>query len=191
MLKPRNLLWIIPIFLLITFPLWRIPLVSFLEPRGGYDPSFGKRDQDVHNFLLENIVILQDQEGQRTAIVRANQAYTTEIPNELRLTEVDADLFSEEGEQVHVIARQGNYNTDTRQLLLKEDVSVVRVSEDQKLFTDTLYYYDETRTIRSPSPTRLVGKNIEINGQSLDYNVATNQYKIGGRVLCTITEDKQ
>ena len=191
MLKPRNLLWIIPILLLITFPFWRIPLVSFLEPRGGYDPSFGKRDRNVHNFLMEKIVILQDQEGKRTAIVKANQAHTTEIPNEFTLTEVDGDLFSEEGEQVHVIAQKGNYNTDTRQLFLEENVRVIRVSEDQKLFTDTLYYYDETRTVHSPSPTRLVGKNIEIKGQSLDYNIATNQYRIGGRVLCTITEGEK
>ena len=191
MLKSRNFLWIIPILLLITFPLWRIPLVSFLEPRGGYDPTFGKQDRSVHNFLMEKIVILQDQEGKRTAIVRADQAHTTEIPNEFTLTQVDADLFSEEGDQVHVVAEKGDYNTDTRELYLEKDVSVVRVAEDQKLFTDNLYYYDESRKIHSPTPTRLVGKNIEIKGQNLDYDIATNQYRIGGRVLCTITEEKK
>ena len=190
MIKRRNLLWMIPLALLVTFPLWKFPFATFLEPRGGYDPNFGKQDRNVQDFIMEKIVILQDQAGQKTAIVRADKAHTTETPNEFILIAVDADLFSEKGDQVHVVARKGTYSTENRELYLEKDVRVTRTTEGQKLFTDKLYYYDKTRKVHSPEKTRLVGKNIEVNGQSLDYDVATNQYKIGGRVICTIQDSK-
>ena len=188
MIKRRNLLWLVPLFLFCTFPIWKRPLASFLEPRGGYDPDFVKNDRNVHNFAMNKIVILQDQAGKKTAIVHADQAQTTDIPNEFTLTKIDADLFSEAGDQVHVIAQEGVYNTDTRELFLEHDVQVTRLSEGQKLFTEKLYYYDDSRKIHAPEKTKLIGKNIEINGQSLDYDIATNQYIIGGRVICTIQE---
>lgn len=122
-------------------------------------------------------------------MIRSDKAFTTDIPNEYILESVNADLFGDDNEQVLVVAEQGTYNTDTRVLLLENNVRIVRIAEGQKLFTEQLYYYDETRKLHSPVPTRLVGRNIEIRGQRLDYDLATNHYLIGGRVICTIVEN--
>ena len=186
MLKSRNLLWIIPIILLLCFPLWKVPIASFLEPRGGYDPNFGKQDRNVHNFIMDKVLIIQDQSGHKTAIVKADKAYTTDTPNEFQLDRVDAELFNEDNDKVNVTAEEGVYNTDTKKLTLKRRVHVVRESENQNLYTELLYYHDDTRTIESPSATRLVGENIEIAGGNLTYDIATNQYALGNRVKCTI-----
>ncbi len=191
MIHSRNLLWIIPLLLLITFPIWRLPLATFLEPRGGYDPNFGKRDQNVHNFIMDRVVIIQDQLGTKTAEVHADRAYTTDTPNEFELTSVDADLFSKTGETVNIKAERGLYNTDTRKLTLKDNVHVARQIENQNLYTDLLYYDDVERTIHSPVETRLTGDRIEITGSSLDYDLTTNQYVIGGRVYCIIANNQQ
>lgn len=186
MLHSRNLLWIIPLLLLVTFPAWRKPLATFLEPRGGYDPDFGKQDQNVQNFILEEVVIIQDQLGTKTAEVHADSAYTTDIPNEFELIVVDADLFGKDGERVNITSEKGLYNTETRKLTLQQNVRVSREMENQHLFTELLYYNDDEQTIHSPVSTRLVSDNLEINGSSLDYDIATTQYQIGGRVHCII-----
>lgn len=191
MLHTRNLLWLIPLLLLATFPAWKLPLASFLEPRGGYNPDFGKRDKNVHNFIMEDVVIIQDQLGNKTAEVHADTAYTTEVPNEFELTTVDADLFGKDGEQVKIKAKKGLYNTETRKLTLQQDVQVSRELGEQELFTELLYYYDSTQTIHSPVNTRLTGNNLEINGSSLDYDIVSNQYKIGGRVYCIISNQSE
>ena len=187
MLHTRNLLWLIPLLLLVTLPVWRLPLASFLEPRGGYDPDFGKRDKNVHNFIMEKVMIIQDQLGKKTAEVRAETAYTTDVPNEFELTTVDADLFGKDGGKVKINAKKGLYNTETRKLTLQQDVHVSRGGENQHLYTELLYYNDNNQTIHSPVDTRLIGNNIEINGSSLDYDIVTNQYEVGGRVYCIIT----
>ena len=188
MFKKRNMLWLVPLALLISFPIWKYPLASFLEPRGGYDSSFEEQNQDEHNFAMDKVVIYQDKEGVRTAEIRAETAYTSETPNEYILTSVDGDLFSESGEKIDVIAEEGIFNTDTRTLTLKTNVVIHRPDQEQKLFSDLLYYFDESRKLISPGDTRLVGKKIIIEGSSLDYDVATTQYEIGGRVHCTISQ---
>ena len=187
MLNRRNFLWLVPLLLLISFPAWRMPLASFLEPRGGFDPEFGRGDRDKHNFILEDVIIIQNKTGRKTAEVRAERAVTSDTPNEFELTSVVTDIVDESNEKVNIRAETGIYNTETRQLTLIENVRVNRAAQNQKLFSDLLYYNDTSRTINCPGKTRLTGNNIEINGGSLDYNIATNQYTLGGRVFCTIT----
>lgn len=186
MLNSRNFLWLIPLLVLVSFPAWRLPLISFLEPRGGYNPDFGKRDKNVHDFIMEKVVIIQDQLGEKTAEVHAETAYTTDVPDEFELTVVNADLFGKDGEIVKVKAKTGLYNTQTRKLTLKQEVHVFRERENQNLYTELLFYNDHNQTIHSPVNTRLADDNLEIRGSSLDYDITTNQYKIGGRVYCTI-----
>lgn len=186
MLNRRNLLWLIPLFLLITFPLWRLPLTSFLQPRGSYNSSPGEQSQDSHNFVMDKVIIMQNQAGNTTAEIRADKAFTSEKPNEFILIAVDADLYGEDNDQVKVRAKRGIYNTETRQLTLVGNVHVNRIATKQQLFSELLYYFDHNRTIKSPGDVRLLGEQIEIKGSSLDYDIVTGQYQIGGRVHGTI-----
>lgn len=182
----RNLIWLIPLGLLISFPLWRMPLASFLEPRGGFDHEFGKRDDNTHNFVMERVVILQNQNGVKTAEIRAVEAETSDVPQEFVLTSVDADLFDEPGNRINVVAQTGVYNTDSRLLTLRKNVRIDQIAENQQLYSEELFYNDRERTMKSPGRTRLVGEHVEIDGGSLDYNLVTRQYQVGGRVYCVI-----
>jgi len=186
MLNRRNLLWLIPLLLIISFPVWRLPVASFLQPRGSYDPGSGEQNQDSHNFVMDKVIIMQNQSGKTTAEIRADQALTSDKPDEFVLITVDADLYGEDNDLVKVRARKGIYNTETRQLTLVGEVHVDRVATRQQLFTELLYYFDHNRTIKSPGDTRLLGEQVEINGSSLDYDIITGQYQIGGRVKGTI-----
>jgi LPS export ABC transporter protein LptC len=185
-LTRRNLIWLIPLGLIVTFPLWRLPLATFLEPRGGFDHDFANRDDRAHNFTMEQVVILQNQAGVKTAEIRAEEAQTSDVPHEFILIDVDADLFDEQGNRINIVARTGVYNDLNRQLTLRDDVRIDQVAENQQLYSEELYYFDQDRTIKSPGRTRLVGEQAEIIGSSLDYDILTGHYLIGGRVYCTI-----
>lgn len=188
MIERRNLLWIVPLFMIVTFPIWKMPLASFLAPRGGFDPNFGKHDEDVQNFVMEHVVILQNQEGHKTAEIKADQALTTSVPNEFILLSVDADLLDEKQDVYNVKAKTGIYNTETRLLVLKRDVRVTYVAENRRLYSEELHYFDKERTIISPGPVRMTADGVEVKGERLDYDIKTGQYQIGGRVFCTLTE---
>jgi LPS export ABC transporter protein LptC len=182
MITQRNSIWLIPLFFFLTFPIWRIPVAAFLAPRGGYDPEFASRKADEHNFVIDNADIMQIEMGQKTADIKAEKALTGKQPNDFILETVDADIFSEDGERTNITARNGLYNTITRQLTLSDDVVVIREKDNFRLYTDLLNYYDETKKVICPGKTKVIGEGVEIRGGSMSYYTRNRTYNVGGRV---------
>ena len=185
-LNRRNLVWLIPVLMIITFPLWRLPVSSFLTPRGLDENSVATGTEKEHDFIMKKVLFTQNQAGKKTAEIRARQAYTSEKPDEFVLVDIDSDLYDDQGDMVNIKADSGIYNTQTRHLILNKNVVVSRDSEKQQLFTDLLHYYDEKRIIDSPVPTRMVAERAEIRGSSLRYDIVTGQDLVGGRVYTVL-----
>ena len=186
MINRRNLIWLIPLFFVLTFPLWRIPVAAFLAPRGGYDPEFANRQSDEHHFVIENTDIIQFEMGKKTAEIRAGKALTGKQPNDFILEAVNADILGKNGEKTHITARDGLYNTMSRKLTLANDVLVVREKDGFTLSTELLNYDDETKKAVCPGKTRVTGDGVEINGGSMTYDLLKRTYTVGGRVHATI-----
>ena len=72
----RNYIWLVPFALLLTFPLWRMPLAAFLAPRGGYDPALAQNQPDVHDFTMNAVHITQSHNGKTTLDLIATRAMT-------------------------------------------------------------------------------------------------------------------
>ena len=188
-LNRRNLVWLIPVLIIVTFPVWRLPVSSFLAPRGLEESSVASGPEKEHDFVMQKVLITQNQAGQKTAEIRARQAYASDKPDEFVLVDIDSDLFDEQGDMVNIKAESGIYNTQTRHLILNKNVVVDRVSQQQKLFTDLLHYFDEKRILDSPVATRMIAERAEIKGSSLRYDIVTGQYLVGGRVYCILGRD--
>lgn len=182
----RNAIWLIPLSLIVTFPIWSIPLGTFLTPRGGFDDDKQSSEQHSHNFNMDTLTILENQQGKTTAFIRAAKARTADNPDILEMDSVDADLYDEEGNITHIVARQGQYNTLTKILTLIDDVVVNKKIDNQFLYTDLLHYDSEQRTVKCPTPTRLVGDKVQIDGGSLEYDIKTQTYVIDNRVNCVL-----
>ncbi len=183
----RNNIWLIPLLCIITFPLWSPPIGRFLTPRGGFDPDINKRPTATHSFSMQTVKILQNQDGRRTALIRAERAHTAAGDNEvLIMDKVDADVFDEKDDITRIVAQEGDYSLVTKTLTLTGDVVVHKTKDDQFLYTDLLYYNSEKRTIHCPGKTRLKSDDAEIHGGSFDYDIQTGQYVIGNRVKTLI-----
>jgi LPS export ABC transporter protein LptC len=186
MINQRNMIWLIPLALLISFPIWKPPLASFLTPRGGYDPAYANLDTDTHNFTMDSVRIQQIHSGKKSAEIRAENARTGEKPDEYIMTKVDTDVYDNEGKITNITADRGIYNVETKQLTLIDNVVIHKTSDQQSLYTDLLYYDDEKRTVWCPGATRMEAEDAEIRGGSLRYEVESGKYEIGGRVHCLI-----
>lgn len=178
----RNTVWLVPLLLILSFPLWRSPVGSFLTPRGGIDHKIQTQPPGNNNFNMDSVKILQSQKGRKTALIRARSARTDETPDLLVLETVDAELFDEDGNITHIISDSGKYNIATKVLILIDDVVVSKTHDKQLLYTDLLYYDSVKRTVHCPGKTRLIGEGVRVDGGSLDYSINTSKYEIGGRV---------
>lgn len=186
MIQRRNYIWLVPLALMVSYPLWRLPAAAFLTPRGGYDPAYANLKSDVHNFVMEKVTIFEHKSAKKTAVIKAEKAYSAEKPDEYVLENVDSDIFNPSGEATHIVAKRGIFNTSANLLTLSDEVVVDKQADGQRLYTDLLYYDDKKRTVHCPGKTKLVGEDVEINGSSFDYNIENGQYEIGGRVKTLI-----
>ncbi len=187
MINRRNIILFIPLFLFITFPLWKIPVANFLTPRGGGEENKVQHSGDTtHDFAMEQVTILQNQNGKKTATIRAARALTGENKNEFLLESVNADIMDKNNEVTNIIAELGTYNMETKQLILEKNVLINRVTGNQKMMTDYMIYSDVNRTIKSPGRTEFIGEAFNIVGGQMDYNIETEQYVLSKRVNCVI-----
>jgi LPS export ABC transporter protein LptC len=187
MITRRNLTWLIPLLLFVSYPLWRAPVAAFLTPRGEYDPSLANRKLDSHNFDLKNVRITQSENGQTTLEITAKRAYTGQKKDEFLLDEVDAVIIAQDKEQTFVSARRGVLDKPQAILTLIDEVVVMKPKEKFELYTDLLIYNENTHIAVSPGRTQVLGEKIDITGNGLTFNTLTSAYDLGGRVRCKLT----
>ena len=187
-LTSRNAIWLIPLALVITYPLWHIPLAAFLAPRGGLDPSYGKEEGEGYNFRLEMPVIYEYKDGRQSALIRAISGYSTDKPDEYVLEAVNANVFNRSGELTHIVARKGVFQAEEKLLTLIGDVVIDKPAASQRLYSGLLHYDNKKQTVTSPGATRLIGEDVEVNGSSFFYDIEAGRSEVGGRVNCLINE---
>lgn len=183
----RNTIWLIPLAFFITFPLWSGPVGDFLTPRGGFDPDINKESIDRHNFSMQTVTILQNEKGKDKAVIHAANARTN--PNDLDiaiLDKVNAEVFDGKGDRTLISSQSGEYNMITQVLTLTKDVVLNKTQDKQFLYTDLLIYNGLQHTVTCPTKTKLKSATAEIDGGSLDYNIASQTYVISKKVKCLI-----
>lgn len=182
----RNIIWLVPLFFIVTFPFWSIPVGNFLSPRGGFDNSLKNNGPEGNNFNMERVQILQNQKGEKTAVIRAQKAHSGEDPNLLVMEEVNADIYDRQGNITTIVAKTGKYNMTSKILTLIDQVVIDKRRDKERLYTDLLFYDSEKRTVDCPGKTRLEGDKVTIDGGSLHYDIQKERYVIGKGVDCTI-----
>jgi LPS export ABC transporter protein LptC len=182
----QNAIWLVPLIAIVTFPIWSIPVGNFLAPRGGFDNYSANSEEQQHNFNMDKVQVLQNQLGKTTALIRATHAQTTDNPDILEMTLVDADIYDENGNITKIIARKGTYDTVTKLLTLTKDVIVNKTVDKQFLYTDLLFYNSDERTVKCPGKTRLEGEDVQIDGGSFEYDIKTQTYILDSGVECVL-----
>lgn len=182
MIIHRNTIWLVPLAIIVTFPLWSVPVGNFLTPRETIRKQAIKAGKPSHDFTMETVKILQNQDGIKTAIIHADSARTDKQSDTLLMDQVRSEIFDAEGNITTIVSKSGTFNSTTEVLTLTEDVVVNKIKDRQFLYTDLLQYHSKERTIHCPGKTRLEGDDVVINGGSLDYDINTSSYAIGNRV---------
>ncbi len=183
----RNFIWMVPLALLLLFPVWRAPVATFLAPRGGYDPDLAQNRPDAHDFTMNTVHITQSHNGKTTLDVVSQRAMTGTTVDEFKMDDINAVIIGDSGEQTFVTAKKGLFDKNSSQLSLIESVVIKKPKDKYEIYTELLHYNDKSKIAHCPGATRLVGETVSIKGGRLEYDTVSNRYDIGGRVLCTLT----
>lgn len=182
--NPRNLLWLVPLALFLTSPLWKPVLASFLKPRGGYEstPEVDGGNETSQSFIMDTITITMSNLGRVEWIVNAERAFTVQSDKEIGMIGVDALYIDKNKDTTKITSSQGMYEVDKRHLMLMDNVVIRKPATNQEMFTDLLHYYDARKTVVSPGDVEVRGPDYAIEAGRLDYNLAGNAYDFSKRV---------
>ena len=177
----RNLLWIIPLALLLGWPVYGPPLSRFLSPRGDFGQA-GQAGEATKRFVMEDVLYLQEKNGMMDWRIRANRLATDRANSDLmEMTAVRGTFFRNGAENMQVTAASGLYDTKNEVLNLRTNVDLL-TADGYTIRSEQLAYHEKDKMIVSRSPVRMTGKTLDIRGNGLDYNMETRGYKVAGRV---------
>ena len=181
--NPRNLLWIIPLGLLLSSLLWKSYVADFLKPRGGYDATAAEasKRQD-QSFILDHITITLSSNGRTEWTVNAERAFTGKTDREIGMIEVDALYTGKGKEPITVTSSRGTYLMDERHLILINNVVVRKPDSKEELYTDLLHYYDSSKMVISPVAVDIRGENFNLQAGRMDYDLSSDGYDFNERV---------
>lgn len=188
MLKdPRNLLWIIPLALLITVPLWKPFVVDFLNPmQAGRGPSGNgvPAAEARQTSEMTGIRFEQNKNGAKEWLLTADRLFSTASDADMRLEDVQALFFgaSAENEKMRIRSQKARYDAATRQITLQGGV-VIQNDKGYEMQTESLEYLTAEKKIRTTSPVNIQGSNIKVSGNQLVYNTVTGEYSLTGNVV--------
>ncbi|MCI5144144.1 MAG: LPS export ABC transporter periplasmic protein LptC [Candidatus Electrothrix sp. AR3] len=179
----RNLLWMIPLGLIISAPLWQEHAAAFLKPRGGYDAAAERAySEDSQDFIMDDVILTFSTRGAHTWTIRAKQAKTGKSDREIEMLKVDA-VYSKKGDSpMTITSKRGRYQMDDKHLTLIEDVLIVKPAQQEELYTDLLHYYDKTAMLISPQDVKINGPKFNLKAGKMDYNLSTKAYDFKERV---------
>ncbi len=182
----RNAVWQIPLLLIITYPLWSIPVGNFLAPRA-MNTTPATTSQNERNFSLQGVKITLNRNGMKTAFIVSSSARTNSAEI-LMMEDVIAELYDKNGDITQIRARHGEYNTKIEQLVLQEDVVVHKTKDQQVLYTDTLYFNNIKQTVFCPTDTQIIANGATLNGGNFSYDIKSAVYNLGKPVRCRLTD---
>ena len=190
MKDPRNLLWILPLAVLLAFPLWKPLAANFLSPERKktipFLPSL-TNSRVLTSTEMDGVHFEQSKNGVKEWFLTASRLYSLENDSDMELEDVKALFFGTTGkkEEASIRSQKARYNADTRQLTLKGEV-VVQDHRGYEMQTKSLEYIAADKKIRTTSAVHVTGNNIDVSGKRLLYDIATGNYSLEGNVVCKV-----
>jgi LPS export ABC transporter protein LptC len=184
----RNLLWLLPLSLLLSWPVWSGSFIRVLSPRGGLAASDAALRATAGNgagFSMEGVLFSQLKNGARDWQIEANRLYTQEDQDKMELEAVEAQVFKGAERRFVIIGQEGEYNSKEKILTMRKGVTV-QAENDFLVQSDSLTYDDQTRKITTRTPVQITSKGMNVRGQGLSYDMEQDSFDVSGRVRVDI-----
>ena len=178
---PRNLLWLVPLVMVVLAPLWWHAVGDFLSPHSDLVGSQGEAEQRLQVFVMDDVLLKQHNNGVEEWNIRSNHLSSSDSGETLLFDGVIADLFRDGAVLFHIVSKAGRYEQKKQRLGLAGNVRVEH-KKGAVLHTEQLYFMDKVARIMTDSLVRMVGDNMKVRGNGFDYDLDSGAYKVGGRV---------
>ncbi|MCK5231846.1 MAG: LPS export ABC transporter periplasmic protein LptC [Desulfobulbaceae bacterium] len=179
----RHILWFLPFLFLVTAPLWQGTIANFLKPRGEFDLKADSGPASLRLFTMEEAHLSQITKGIKEWDIKAAKVYSEGVDSAIRMDGVEAVFYDRGRADANILSGKATYDEKKQILTLMDDVHLV-TRDGHELRTEALRYLVKFQKIKTAVRVRLFGENVEIQGNSLFYDLKTGAFRVGGRVSC-------
>ena len=183
----RNILWLLPVALVFSWPIWGGSASRLLAPRGGLATSLAVPPAagTGAGFSMEGVLFSQMKNGVRDWQIQAKHLYSGEDQDIMQLITVEAQVFKNAERRFVITGQEGEYNSKEKILVMRNGAEV-QAEKGFLIQSDSLSYDDRSKMITSQAPVQITGKNFDILGQGMAYDMRKDSYDVGGRVKVDI-----
>lgn len=191
MIAGRNLLWLLPLLLLATYPLWQPTAADLLKPRGGS----GRQPVEIaagqpggSRIDMGEVDLSQLVNGVEEWRLHAVRLVSSASDTIFDLEEVRALLYGGEGataEPVTIHGDRGKYDSKARLLTLADNV-VVETTDGKVMRTQRLSYLADAKLLKASNGVHLASASFDVRGTNLTYDLAGESFQLAGGVICKV-----
>lgn len=178
----KNILWLLPLLLFVSWPLWGSLLTTFLTVSDDFKLPATAANTRINTFAMDDIVFTQHNKGVQELQITVQNLHTSNDENRLHMKQVKVTAYSNQQQTLHITSISGLYDTIEQVVTLTDNVQVV-TRQGYKIFSQRLYFFDKQNKVTTTDHVQIIiGTNIEIRGTGMMYDMTTGAYWIGGRV---------
>jgi len=191
MKEPRNLLWIVPLIGLVTFPFWQPVAAKLLRPPSGAEKKTDtmlSASRLTRTAEMLEVDFIQNRAGGKEWQIKAGRVYSLDGEKVVKLEDIEAFFFGDAGSdaaQTKISSRRARYDAD-KQLLNLRDKVVINDDRGYEIQTESLHYLGKEKKIKSGSKVLITGSNISVSGENLMYDIESGNYRLEGNVVCKV-----
>ncbi len=181
----RNKVLIIPLLILVSYPLWQGPVARFLAPRESKIVFAQKTaNKDDRNLHLYGVTMSQNNGDKLEMVLKADSVATEAGRDEYHFTEINCQLYDEQGVPTQIKGGEAVLANDKNIITIVEDVVVVTGDGKYRINTDALRYFILYKVAKTATPVLFKSEGAEVYGNSMMYNLRTRAFRVGGGVIC-------
>ena len=177
----RNYIWLLPLLLAITGPLWWGAASWLLGPRSGGASVTPPGERQLNTFVLHRVALSQARNGLDDLFVEAEQVNSGKAADELEMLGVTGVMTGKE-RSLKFSGGIARYEPEGQVLSVGEQVKMA-TSDGYQLTVDRLRCLTATRQIDSDKVFNLTGPGLKLSGRNFLYSLPTGDFRIGGRVV--------
>jgi LPS export ABC transporter protein LptC len=177
----RNFIWLLPLLVIISGPLWWSTIGDLLKPQYTFDTPAPPSSTQLKIFVMEEVHLVQTRDGRDEFVLKAAKVNSGIHEDVLELEKVEVRLVDGDGRPTILTGGEAFYQTDQQIITIIDNVRV-QTPDGQEMRTEALRYLTKYRKVKTAENVWLAGEKVRIVGGNMFYDLVDGNFRVGGGV---------
>jgi LPS export ABC transporter protein LptC len=177
----RNSIWLFPLLIIMSGPLWWSAVGDLLKPKGSLDFPAPPSSAQLKTFVLDEVILVQNRDGLDEFVLKAAKVNNGIHDDLLELEDIEVQLVGDDGRLTVLTGGEAFYHTGQQIITIIDNVRV-QTPDGQEMRTEALRYLTRYRKIKTAEDVWLVDAKGRVAGGNMSYDLVDGNFRVGGGV---------